>query len=410
MTRRPSIVINDYAGHPFQIELSTEFSRRDLEIVHVYCTTNVTPRGDLSQRNGGPTIIGISTGGGFDKYNIPRRLLAELRYGFSSVRLLWKVRPDACLNSNVPVVSLAMITVASAILRIRAVLWLQDLQAGLVGFALGSDRRPAARTVAMVERWCVRHAEHVVTISPGFEREVRSMGIPQQGVTTIPNWAPIDDIPLRSRNNQWSTRHGLDDRLVFMYSGTLGLKHCPEALVALAQEMAIHDPDAEIVVVSEGVGAEWLSDQASKLGLDNITILPFQPFDVLPDVLATGDALVVLLEPDAAEFSVPSKVLTYLCAGRAVIGLMPATNAASKLVQDEALSGLVSEDLDGFIDSAKHIAADAAVRDDFGSYGRAYAEATFKISRIADDFLRVVCPTQGVNGESVSQWDTGVMT
>ena len=43
-----------------------------------------------------------------------------------------------------------------------------------------------------------------------------------------------------------------------------------------------------------------------------LTLLPFQPYADLPDVLGSGDILVVLLEQDAGEFSVPSKTLSYL--------------------------------------------------------------------------------------------------
>lgn len=413
MACQPSLVVNDYAGHPFQIELSTEFARRGIDVVHAYCATNVTPRADLTEREGGPTIIGISTGRGFDKYKIGRRLLSEVQYGIASAQLLWRVRPDACLNSNVPIVSLVLITLASTALRIRPVLWLQDLQAGLVAFALGSDRHPVARSMALLERWCIRRAAHVVTISEGFEREVIAIGVPESQVTTLPNWAPIEDLPSRPRVNEWSGRHGLDDRFVFLYSGTLGLKHRPEALVALAQATANQDPDAVVVVVSEGVGADWLEGQVAELHLDNVILLPFQPFNDLPNVLASGDALVVLLEPDAGEFSVPSKVLTYLCSGRAVVGLMPAANAASTLVQNDACAGLVSDDLDGFIESAGKLLASECLRESLGQSGRAYAEETFKISRIADDFLAVLTQTLGTadaNGAPLASRNNGVMT
>ncbi len=399
MPERTSVLVNDYAGHPFQIELSTELSMQNLDVTHTYCSSNVTPRGDLSEVDGGPSIVSISTGDTFDKYSLHRRLLAELRYGIASARLMRRVRPDVSLNSNVPVFSLVTITLAAKLLRIRNVLWLQDLQAGLVAFTLGNDKHPVARIVGLLERWCIRQADHVVTISPGFEREVLTIGVPEHRVTTIPNWAPIDDIPSRPRNNEWSERHGLDGRLVFMYSGTLGVKHRPEALVALAQEIANVDPDAVIVVVSEGVGAEWLSEESARLGLDNVMLLPFQPFEDLPDVLASGDALIALLEPDAGEFSVPSKVLTYLCAGRAVLGLMPSANAASELVRNHARSGLVANDIGEFIDNARTMATNENSREAFGASGRAYAEAEFEISRITKEFKELLMPERvGADG------------
>ena len=68
-------------------------------------------------------------------------------------------------------------------------------------------------------------------------------------------------------------------------------------------------------------------------------MLPYQPFDRLPEVLASADVLVVILEPEAGRFSVPSKTLSYLCAGRAVLGSMPATNPAARLLTERASPG-----------------------------------------------------------------------
>ena len=64
------------------------------------------------------------------------------------------------------------------------------------------------------------------------------------------------------------------------------------------------------------------------------TLLPFQPYERLSEVFGSADVLVVLLEKSAGAFSVPSKTLSYLCAGRPVIGLMPAENLASQLLRD----------------------------------------------------------------------------
>ena len=121
--------------------------------------------------------------------------------------------------------------------------------------------------------------------------------------------------------------------------------------------------------------------------------------------------LVALLEPDAGEFSVPSKVLTYLCAGRAILGLMPATNAASLLVDDDASSGLVADDIEGFVSNAHRLAEDPALRDRFGASGRAAAEERFDVEVIAGDFIELLMPIGRLaDGASRSSTSNGVLT
>ncbi len=75
----------------------------------------------------------------------------------------------------------------------------------------------------------------------------------------------------------------------------------------------------KVVVVSEGGSADWLRDQQKQLELPNLVLLPFQPADVYPQVLASADVLISLINAEANQYSIPSKVLTYLCAGRPIL-------------------------------------------------------------------------------------------
>ena len=75
----------------------------------------------------------------------------------------------------------------------------------------------------------------------------------------------------------------------------------------------------------------------------------FQPFESLPDVLGSADVLVAILEPDAGVFCVPSKVLSYLCAGRPVLLAVPLENLVSRIVKNEGAGlGVDPLDVDGF--------------------------------------------------------------
>ncbi len=147
----------------------------------------------------------------------------------------------------------------------------------------------------------------------------------------IPNWAPLEEIQPVTRANDWSHEHGLDEVRTLLYSGTLGLKHDPALLVALARQVIDAGQPVQLVVVNQGPAEQVLRDEAARLDVP-LLLLPFQPYERLSDVLGSGDVLVVLLEQDAGAFSVPSKTLSYLCAGRPVLGLMPAENLAATLV------------------------------------------------------------------------------
>jgi glycosyltransferase involved in cell wall biosynthesis len=111
----------------------------------------------------------------------------------------------------------------------------------------------------------------------------------------------------------------------------------------------------------------------------------------LPNVLGSADVLVAILEADAGVFSVPSKVLSYLCAGRAVLLAVPQVNLAAKIVANCG-AGPVAEptNIAGFCAAAKRLIQSPPQREEHGRNARAYAEAHFSIRHIGDRFEAIL--------------------
>jgi len=201
----------------------------------------------------------------------------------------------------------------------------------------------------------------------------------------IENWAPLDGITPLPKANPWAMDHGLADVPVFLYAGTLGIKHDPSILMQLAQGV----PEAKVVVVSEGIGADWLREKTTNVA--NLKVLPYQPFNRLSEVLASGDVLVVILEPEAGAFSVPSKVLTSLAAGRAILAAIPGSNLAARTITRVGAGRVVEPgDREGFVEAGRLMLADRPGRDASASAARSYAESTFGIMVIADRFETII--------------------
>ena len=204
----------------------------------------------------------------------------------------------------------------------------------------------------------------------------------------IENWAPIDDIPCLERATGWSREHGLSDRKTLIYAGTLGLKHDPEQLLVLARRLEARG-DARLIVVSEGVGADYLQRHGGALA--SLLVLPFQPFETFPEILASADVLVAVLEPDAGVFSVPSKVLSYFCAGRPVLASIPKDNLAARLIAGNAAGSVVEPgDSVGFVAAAERLLDDPDGAAAMGRNARAHAEANFSIDHVTGRFEDVL--------------------
>jgi hypothetical protein len=108
-------------------------------------------------------------------------------------------------------------------------------------------------------------------------------------------------------------------------------------------------------------------------------------------MLGSGDVLLVLLEPDAGVFSVPSKVLTYHCAGRAILGAIPRENLSVRTIEGNGAGVVVDPgDADAFVAAAGRLIDDPDTRRQMGEAARRAAETTFDIDTITDEFVTVL--------------------
>jgi glycosyltransferase involved in cell wall biosynthesis len=395
ITQERPIVVHDCSGHPFQAQLSRWLAHQGLRTVHLHSPTVLTPKGSLTSVPGDPPCLEfrpVVMHRSFEKYALVRRVIHELEYG---VRLSWAVgrlRPSVVVSSNTPLIAAALFHVVMLLCRIPVVFWQQDVYGiGITEHLASRFGRPGhavGRALTRVEAWIARSSAAVVTISDDFASILRSWGVAPERVHVIENWAPLNELPVRPRDNGVAREHGIEDGFVFLYSGTLGIKHDPACLLALAEHFSDR-PDVKVVVVSEGLGATWLAEHGSHV--PGLVQLPYQPYDKLPDLLASADVLLAILERHAGVFSVPSKVLSYHCAGRPLLAAVPGVNLAARIIAREE-SGICVEPgaIAELIAAAKLLEASPDMRTAMGANARAYAEQAFDIERIGRSFLDII--------------------
>ena len=398
------ILVHDYAGHAFPPSLSRALAARGHQVVHAFASSLQTPRGEL-QRNSGdaPTLefqeIPMDPDYPRFKYSFRRRRGMEIRYGQAAADFVREWKPDAVLSGNTPTETQEPITRATVEVGGRFYYWVQDFYSLAVDKLL---RKKIPVAGGLIGAWYrlldlrqFRRSSGIVTITEDFTPILtKEFGVDPGRVSVVPNWAVIEDLPVLPKDNPWSRRNGLHDKFVFLYSGTIGMKHNPAMLLELAKRFE-SDPAVRVVVVSEGIGAEWLRRESGRAGLGNLLLLPYQPFAELPELLATGDVLTGILEQEAGVFSVPSKTLSYLCAGRPLLLAVPQENLAARITKDNAAGLTVApDDLEGFLAAAERLRASPEERARLAANARAYAEATFPIEKTANTFEEILATTR----------------
>ncbi|HUS21486.1 MAG TPA: glycosyltransferase family 4 protein [Aeromicrobium sp.] len=396
------IAVHDFSGHPFQADLARRLAARGHRVLHLSAAEYVSGKGRLQRAPGDPETLSfdqIRVGRDFNKYAVADRIRWELEYGRAAKERLadW---PGVVITCNVPLLAMSAFVRAARRRKIPWIFWHQDVYSAAM--ADEANRRlpqPLAKPVAAgfdrLEAWCARHAGHAIAIGEAFTAVYERWRVDPAKVSVIPNWAPLEDtVPVQRDNPQsksiWSGSQESDLRL--LYAGTLGRKHNPGLLVDLVVAAREAGLPAVLSVVSEGEAADDLRTLASERPDIPVTVHPFQPADLLSDTLGSADVLVGLLEPEATMFSIPSKVLTYMAAGRPLIGLMPTDNPAA--VDIAACGGYVDEPTpNGARRAAGWLADhadDAAKRAHIGKQTRGVAEAKFNPDRIVDAFETVI--------------------
>lgn len=391
------ILVHDYSGHPFQLELSRWLARRGHETLHLYSAGIPTPQGGVAPRSddaAGFAIEAVGPTTPVAKYDLPRRLRQERAYGRALAARAEEFAPDVVLSGNCSPQIQRPLQRYCRRRRLRFIYWLQDLYAEAGVRVLARRSRLLARLAAPLlrrfEAASLGRSDAVVAITPDFRPLLEARGIAPERIAVIENWAPLDEMPPRERRNAWSGEQGLDDRFVLLYAGTLGVKHDPELLAVLARAFR-DDPAVCVVVVSQGLGRDHLERTKAAEDLPGLRLLDWQPYARLSEVLASADVLLAILEPEAGIFAVPSKVLTSLCAARPLLASIPPENLAARILRDTGAGLCVTPgDAAGFVAAARRLRGDPALRAAQAAAGRAYAARTFDIERIGPQFLALL--------------------
>jgi colanic acid biosynthesis glycosyl transferase WcaI len=379
------LLVHDYSGHPFQVQLSRHLAARGHNVTHLFFSEFQTPRGDLEQRPTDPPnfrLQPVSIGRPFAKTSFIKRRKQEIQVGAEVAKVIAHVRPEIVLSANAPLDTQKCIIGATRQQNARFFFWLQDIYSTAITAIITQKFGPLGRITGgyyrKLETGMLAGSDGIIAISDDFLSFLEKNGV-RTKATVIENWAPLDSFAAQSSHLKTMR----DQRFRFLYSGTLGYKHDPDLLLSLAE-----NSEADIHVHTEGPAAKYLQSEAQRRGLsESLRVSPWVPFNALPSVLAGADALIAMVGKDAGCYSVPSKVLTYLCAGKPLLLSVPSENLTARIVHREN-AGLISapDRIDEFLTNALRLQSDPELCAKLGKNGLAYAQRTFNIERITDRF------------------------
>ena len=259
------IVVHDYTGHPFQIQLSRELARRGHDGASYLLRRLPDTQAILAKRPDDPAtleIVPITLGRPFAKQTDLKRRFQELNYAEARdlrVRTAQAGRCDFCRTppTEATVVHPAAHAGSGSSVRVLDAGHLQPRRrAGCSRSEAASSGPSSAGAIGRSRRRRSRRARPPSIISPDFEAVLTGWASNAVGSRTIPNWAPLGEITARRKDNAWARAHGLADRRCFVYSREPWASSTSRIFSASLPRPVCPLP---VVVVSEGIGADWLA-------------------------------------------------------------------------------------------------------------------------------------------------------
>lgn len=252
-------------------------------------------------------------------------MLRALRYFLGEFILLhycmWKKYDVAFVDSTPPIQGLKM-PLIKWLKRKPTIYNVQDIfPDSLVGTGLTHEGSLIWKIGRIVEKITYRYADKIIVISEDFKKNIMAKGVPEDKIVVIYNWVDqnkVVDVP-REENKLFDV-YGLErSKFYITYNGNIGLTQNMDMLLDVAKELQEEYKDIHFVLVGNGAYLDEVKRKVADQQLDNVHLLPFQPYEDISHVFSLGDASLVISKPGVGANSVPSKTWSIMSASRPVL-------------------------------------------------------------------------------------------
>ncbi|SEH10971.1 glycosyltransferase family 4 protein [Thermoleophilum album] len=321
-----------------------------------------------------------------------RRMVAFARFAHAARRAALTVaRPDVVYATSPPLTMALPALAAARKFRAPLVFEVRDLWPE-APIQMGALRSPPLRAAARAaERHVYRRAAALIALSPGIRDGMLAAGADPERIVVVPNASDLELFRPDRDGWEWRRRHGLRDRLVCAYIGTMGAANDLQQVLDAAEQLQKRGcEDVALVLCGGGARREALEDAARARELRNVHFVGPVPRAEAAEVAAAADVLLVIFKAVPALWTgSPNKFFDALAAGRPVIVNTPGW-LAELVERHEAGIFVPPDDGPALADAIERLRSDPVLRERMGAQARALAEREFARDRLAARVLAVL--------------------
>ena len=304
--------------------------------------------------------------------------------------MLWKDYDVAFIDSTPPIQGLKLPIVR--LFRKKPIVYnAQDLfPETMIGTGLAKSGGILWKIGMWVSNVTFRHSDRIIAISKDIKRCIVARGVPEEKVEVIYNWVDENAIvPVSDEDNELFEEFGISrEKFRVVYAGNLGNAQNIGIIVEAAKRMK-DNGNIEFIIFGTGGLEDEIKATKEKEQLDNLKILPLQPYERVAKVYGLGNVCIVACKAGLGGAAMPSKTWSIMSAGRAVLAnfdegeLKEILEGGSALRHPSTGSGAAqgpqpcgvftkADDLEGFVEAIEELSQQPERCAEMGRNGRQF--------------------------------------
>jgi colanic acid biosynthesis glycosyl transferase WcaI len=323
-----------------------------------------------------------------------RRILFEASFIIGvTLRALLRKRPDVLLVVSPPLGLAATAILLSRLWSVPYVFDVEDLQPDSAS-DLGMLPRWAVKLLYKVENAAYRHARLVTTLTQSMRQKIIDKGFREDHVELFEprmDGSLIDLLP--EEGDGFRRRYDLEEKFLVTYSGNMGVK---QGLDVILDAAALNRGDDSMLFLcaGNGVDCERIKRRAAELDLANVRFLPLLDEKDFRGLLAASNVCLVTQQHSVSEIAFPSKIVTYLAAGRPIIASVNPECEVARITRESGAGRVVeAENPLALLEAVRGLRNADLCR--AGENGRAYASMRWSSGRVLEHLERSLAAAAG---------------
>jgi len=331
----------------------------------------------------------------FDKKNKISRVIHIIEHFLLSRKAIRKLEKQHIVFtiSQPPILGGLLGLYAKKVHKAKFIYNIQDFNPEQVEAVGYSKSKILINTLRKIDTNTCKKADKILIVGNDMEETLERRGIEiNNKVIAINNWIDEEKVfPLHNEKVvEFKNKYELNNKLVFMYSGNIGLYYDLENIIKVMGKFK-HRDDVRFVFVGDGAKKSELEEYVLQNKISNIIFAPFQNKEDIIYSLNAADIHLVTNQKGIKGVSVPSKIYGVMAVGKYILGVLEEGSEAFNLIEKSGC-GIVIEPteyeqlysaINRIIETARETISNRGMK------GRAYLEENLTKEIAIDKYIQM---------------------